>query len=193
MRTFAAQLTSYLCKTKPGWNVQSRNFSSFNGKVADELFIEQDAERKIGWLLKLIFAGTASAVAYQFFPYLGDNLMQQSVSLLHVKDPLFKRMGASRLARFAIDDERRMKIVELGGAQELLNMLGAAKDDRTRKEALKALAALSHSDEAVKALHRAGAVSIIRCTPDSLEDAEVEKHKSSMLKRFRDLRYDVSS
>ena len=35
-----------------------------------------------------------------------------------------------------------MKIVELGGAQELLNMLGAAKDDRTRKEALKALAAL---------------------------------------------------
>lgn len=29
--------------------------------------------------------------------------MQQSVSLLKVKDPLFKRMGASRLARFAID------------------------------------------------------------------------------------------
>ena len=37
-----------------------------------------------------------------------------------------------------------MKIVEMGGAQELINMLGAAKDDRTRKEALKALAALSH-------------------------------------------------
>lgn len=33
----------------------------------------------------------------------GDNLIQQSVSLLHVKDPLFKRVGASRLARFAID------------------------------------------------------------------------------------------
>lgn len=29
--------------------------------------------------------------------------MQQSVSLLQVKDPLFKRMGASRLARFATD------------------------------------------------------------------------------------------
>lgn len=29
--------------------------------------------------------------------------MQQSVSLLRVKDPLFKRMGASRLTRFAID------------------------------------------------------------------------------------------
>jgi hypothetical protein len=33
----------------------------------------------------------------------GENLMHQSVSLLRVKDPLFKRMGASRLARFAKD------------------------------------------------------------------------------------------
>ncbi|GMY08338.1 ARM repeat superfamily protein [Fagus crenata] len=185
MRTLASQLTSYLCRRNLGWNVQSRNFSSYNGK--DELALEQDAERKIGWLLKLFFAGTASFVGYQFFPYLGENLMQQSVSLLHVKDPLFKRMGASRLARFAIDDERRMKIVEIGGAQELLNMLGAAKDDRTRKEALKALTALSHSDEAVRALHHAGAVSVIRSAPDSFEDAEVEKYKSSLLKRFQDL------
>ncbi|XP_059456331.1 uncharacterized protein LOC132186392 [Corylus avellana] len=191
MRTLAAQLTSYFCRRKPGWNVQSRNFSSLNAK--DELSIEQDAERKIGWLLKIIFAGTASAVGYQLFPYLGENLMQQSVSLLHVKDPLFKRMGASRLARFAIDDERRMKIVEIGGDKELLNMLGAAKDDRTRKEALKALAALSHSDEAARALHHAGAISVIRCIPDSSGDAEVEKHKSSLLKRFQDLRDDVSS
>lgn len=44
-----------------------------------------------------------------------------------------------------IIDERRMKIVEIGGAKDLLNMLGAAKDNRTRKEALKALVALSHS------------------------------------------------
>jgi len=29
--------------------------------------------------------------------------MQQSISLLRVKDPLFKRMGASRLTRFAVD------------------------------------------------------------------------------------------
>jgi hypothetical protein len=33
----------------------------------------------------------------------GDNLLQQSITLLHVKDPLFKWMGASWLARFAID------------------------------------------------------------------------------------------
>ncbi|KRX11490.1 hypothetical protein T07_391 [Trichinella nelsoni] len=75
-------------------------------------------------------------------PYMGDNLLQQSLSLLQVKDPLFKRMGASRLAQFAVDDERRMKIVEMGGAQELINMLGNAKDDKTRKEALKALSAI---------------------------------------------------
>lgn len=40
-----------------------------------------------------------------------------------------------------------MKIVEMGGAQELVNMLGVAKDDSTRKEALKALLALSHSGQ----------------------------------------------
>lgn len=41
-----------------------------------------------------------------------------------------------------------MKIVEMGGAQELVNMLVDAKDDRTRKEALKALSALSPSGQA---------------------------------------------
>lgn len=155
--------------------------------------MEEEAERKIGWLLKLIFAGTATVVAYQFFPYMGDNLIQQSVSLLQIKDPLFKRMGASRLARFAIDDERRMKIVDMGGAQELLNMLGAAKDDRTRKEALKALAALSLSDGAVDTLHRAGGISVVKSIPDSIEDADVMKYKSSLLKRFEDLRYHTPS
>ncbi|XP_052186508.1 uncharacterized protein LOC127797553 isoform X2 [Diospyros lotus] len=143
MRKLASQFGAYLYRRKLG-NVQSRNFSSSNyGK--DDRSIEEEAERKIGWFLKLIFAGTATIVGYQFFPYMGDNLMQQSVSLLKVKDPLFKRMGASRLSRFAIDDERRMKIVEMGGVEELLNMLVAAKDDRTRKEALKALAALCPS------------------------------------------------
>ncbi|KAF8397159.1 hypothetical protein HHK36_016066 [Tetracentron sinense] len=32
-----------------------------------ELSIEEEAERKVGCLLKLIFAGTASVIAYQFF------------------------------------------------------------------------------------------------------------------------------
>ena len=33
--------------------------------------MEEEAERKVGWLLKLIFAGTATAVGYQLFPYMG--------------------------------------------------------------------------------------------------------------------------
>ncbi|KAL8093787.1 hypothetical protein AgCh_035607 [Apium graveolens] len=167
--------------------------AAHNYMALDERAMEEEAERKIGWFLKLLFAGTATLVGYQFLPYLGDNIMQQSVSLLQVKDPLFKRMGASRLARFATDDERRMKIVEMGGAQELVNMLGVANDDSTRKEALKALLALSHSDEAVGALHNAGAISVIRATPDVVEDSEVEKHKFDLLKRFQDLNYDSSS
>ncbi|KAL3521283.1 hypothetical protein ACH5RR_019432 [Cinchona calisaya] len=186
MRILAARLSSYFCRRNPV-NARSRNFSSsFHGR--DERSIEEEAERKIGWFLKLIFAGTATVVAYQVFPYMGDNLMQQSVSLLQVKDPMFKRMGAARLARFAVDDERRKKIVEIGGAQELLNMLGTAKDDCTRKEALKALDAISKSDEARGSLLQAGAISVIKSIPDSAEDAEVKTYRLSLLDRFKDLR-----
>lgn len=39
--------------------------------------------------------------------------MQQSVSLLHIKDPLFKRMGASRLARFAIDGSFNVNMMQV--------------------------------------------------------------------------------
>lgn len=48
---------------------------------------------------------------------------------------------------FCFLDERRMKIVDIGGAQHLLNMLESARDDRTRKEALKALFAISKSGQ----------------------------------------------
>ena len=43
----------------------------FSLLLADGLFIEQDAERKIGRLLKLLLVGTTSVVAYQIFPYMG--------------------------------------------------------------------------------------------------------------------------
>lgn len=46
-------------------------------------------------------------------------------------------------------DKRRMKIVELGGAKGLVNMLAGAKDDKTRKHALKALVAISKSGQSV--------------------------------------------
>ncbi|WOL05054.1 hypothetical protein Cni_G13777 [Canna indica] len=166
-----------------------RQFSSINER--DDMSLEEEVERKTGWLLKAIFLATALLVGFQFFPYMGDNLLEQSISLLRVKDPLFKRMGASRLARFAVDDARRMKVVEMGGAQELLNMLRTAKDDKTRKDALRTLVALSHSDKAVEALHQGGAIAIVSSTPSSLEYAEVEKYKSSLLKRFQELEYEI--
>ncbi|KAL6131678.1 hypothetical protein ACLB2K_070052 [Fragaria x ananassa] len=192
MRALATKLSTcakHYCTRNPIRHGQPRNFSSFNAR--DELSLEQEADRKIGWLLKLLFAGTATAVAYNIMPYMGENLLQQSLSLLQVKDPLFKRMGASRLAQFAVDDERRMKIVEMGGAQELINMLGNAKDDKTRKEALKALSAISQSDQALGALHQAGAISIIRAAPDSLDHAEIKRYKLGLLQRFEDMRYDI--
>ncbi|CAN8254482.1 unnamed protein product [Cochlearia groenlandica] len=184
MRVLAARISNHLCRGRDA-NPQSRR-SFFSLYKKDDLTLEEEAERKIGWLLKLFFAGTASYVGYQFFPYMGDTLIQQSVSLLHVKDPLFKRIGASRLSRFAIDDERRMKVVELGGAKELLHMLGNAKDDKTRKEALKALSALSKSDEAANFLGSNGALSIVKSTPDSLEDSDISTYKSNILKKLDD-------
>nr|GLL37506.1 uncharacterized protein LOC109171077 [Ipomoea trifida] len=150
MRTLAARLSTHIFRSK-AVNFQPHKKFSASSYGRDERSIEEEAERKIGWLLKLIFAGTATVVAYQFFPYMGDNLLKQSVTLLQVKDPLFKRMGASRLARFAIDDE------------------------------------------AAAVLQVAGAISAIKSTPGSLEDAEVEKYKSNLLNRFQVLRYDVSS
>jgi hypothetical protein len=49
-----------------------------------------------------IFSGEPESIALPD-KFSGDNLLLQSISLLRVKDPLFKRMGASRLARFAVD------------------------------------------------------------------------------------------
>ncbi|KAL0652719.1 hypothetical protein Bca4012_095410 [Brassica carinata] len=201
MRIRAARLANHFRRGRNGYP-RSRDFSSLTKKVSsssEDLTLEEEAERKIGWMLKLFFAGTATYVGYQFFPYMGDTLIQQSVSLLHVKDPLFKRIGASRLSH-----ERRMKVVELGGAQELLHMLGAAKDDKTRKEALKALAALSKSgnmlkakciwiynsscaaDEAANFLGSKGALSIVKSTPDSAEDSDISTFKLNILKKLDD-------
>ncbi|URE23726.1 hypothetical protein MUK42_17272 [Musa troglodytarum] len=135
-----------------------RRFSTINER--DDMSLEEEAERKAGWLLKLFFVGTAALVAFEFFPYM---------------------------------DKRRMKVVEMGGAQDLLNMLKTAKDDKTRKQALKTLVALSHSDEAAEALHQADAIAIVSSTPNSVEYAEVEAYKSSLLKRFQELKHEIPS
>ncbi|KAF6154045.1 hypothetical protein GIB67_018967 [Kingdonia uniflora] len=87
-------------------------------------------------------------------------------------------------SQIQVNDEKRMKVVELGIAHGLVNMLKAVKDDRTCKETLKALVTLSHTDMAVGSLHLAGASLVISSTPDSTKDAEVMGDKSSLLKKF---------
>ncbi|PWA56818.1 ARM repeat superfamily protein [Artemisia annua] len=84
-----------------------------------------------------------------------------------------------------------MKIVEMGGAQKIVDMLSDAKDDAPRKEALNVIILLARVDEAVGELHSTGVVSAIMATPESMEDAEIEKHKRKLLKRFRYMNYEA--
>lgn len=46
------------------------------------------------------------------------------------------------------------------------------------------------ADEAAGALHQAGAISVIKSTPVSLEDAALNTYKIKLLQRFQDLKYD---
>lgn len=41
--------------------------------LEDELALEEEAERKFGWLLKLMFIETVTYVGFQFFPYMGTS------------------------------------------------------------------------------------------------------------------------
>lgn len=50
------------------------NFST----VSDQKSLEEDAERKIGWVLKLFFAGTATFIGYNLFPYMGMSIEENS-------------------------------------------------------------------------------------------------------------------
>ncbi|KAJ0024051.1 hypothetical protein Pint_06807 [Pistacia integerrima] len=128
--------------------------------------------RKTRWFLA---AGAATWFGYLYgFPFMGDDLkMRHAVSLLKSNNPLYIYWGAHRLARYAMYDERRMKIVEIGGAQELVNMLWDAGDYYTRIQTLKALVALSGLDEAVGALHRARAISVVKSSPQYLDGAKI--------------------
>ncbi|ONM11909.1 Fumarylacetoacetate (FAA) hydrolase family [Zea mays] len=38
----------------------------------DDRALEEEVEKKFGWILKIIFLGTAGLVGYQFFPYMED-------------------------------------------------------------------------------------------------------------------------
>lgn len=166
-------------------NIQTRALSS----VSQGDDIEEDVDKKAAWLMKTFLFGTAVYAGCYFVPLMGDSMIQQSVALLRVKDPLFKRMGASRLSRIATNDDRRRTIVEMGGVHGLVNMLNTAPDDLTRREAMKALASLSQSDIAVKALHHAGAQSVINSITDSTTDDDMLKYKSKLLRRLHELKF----
>lgn len=166
-------------------NIQTRALSS----VSQGDDIEEDVDNKAAWLMKAFLFGTALYAGCYFVPLMGDSMIQQSVALLRVKDPLFKRMGASRLSRIATNDDRRRTIVEMGGVHGLVNMLNTAPDDLTRREAMKALASLSQSDIAVKALHHAGAQSVINSITDSTTDDDMLKYKSKLLRRLHELKF----
>ncbi|WZZ66352.1 hypothetical protein YC2023_077722 [Brassica napus] len=68
MRILAARLANHFRRGRNGYP-RSQDFSSLTKK--EDLTFEEEAETKIGWMLKLFFAGTATYVGYQFFPLYG--------------------------------------------------------------------------------------------------------------------------
>ena len=52
------------------------------------------------------------------------------------------------------------------------------------------LSTLVFADEAAAALHQAGAISVIRSVPDLVDDQDITRYKSALVKRFEDLRHD---
>ena len=48
---------------------------------ADDRALEEEAEKKFGWILKIFFLGTAGLVGYQFFPYMGINSFTTGIEL----------------------------------------------------------------------------------------------------------------
>ncbi|KAK9145793.1 hypothetical protein Sjap_005696 [Stephania japonica] len=79
----------------------------------------------------------------------------------------------------------------MGRGDELLKMLGTAKDDHTRVEAFKALLALAESDKVVENQHKARATSLLMSISNSSEDSEYMTYKYKLLRRFQDLKYDI--
>jgi len=47
----------------------------------DDRALEEEAEKKFGWILKIFFLGTAGLVGYQFFPYMGTDPVSTGIEL----------------------------------------------------------------------------------------------------------------
>ncbi|KAG6543206.1 hypothetical protein Mapa_015456 [Marchantia paleacea] len=163
--------------------VQRRPFSrTFDSHGVESL--EQETEKKAGWMLKGIAAVTLTYVGLNVFPLMGDSMVKHSVALLRTHDPYFKRSGASRLTLIATDDDRRLRIVNAGGVTGLVNMLESASDDDTRREAVKALATISQIDAAVEALDATGVQPLLANLAISSLDIEAQQYAASLLEKL---------
>ncbi|KAI5055531.1 hypothetical protein GOP47_0029052 [Adiantum capillus-veneris] len=168
-----------------GHNFVLQRLYSAQPEAEDEnVPIESELRRKAGWLLKILAAVTITYVSFNAFPIMGDSLIWQSVALVRSNDPFMKRSGASRITMIATNDRRRKNFVEVGGVVELAKMLESAPDDKTRREAVKALVSLCECEVAVEALHATGAEGLLKSLSQGSSDSEVESRSLVLLQKL---------
>ncbi|MCO5576964.1 hypothetical protein L7F22_030785 [Adiantum nelumboides] len=164
--------------------VMQRLYSAQPATEDENLPLETELRRKVGWLLKILAAVTITYVSFNAIPIMGDSLIWQSVALVRLEDPFMKRSGASRISMIATNDKRRKGFVEAGGVIELTKMLESATDDKTRREAVKALESLCECEVAVEALHSTGAEDLLKSLSQGSSDSEVESKALVLLKKL---------
>ncbi|CAK9191534.1 unnamed protein product [Sphagnum troendelagicum] len=142
-------------------------------------------ERRGTWVIKGLVLAMLTYIGMNVVPLMGESMVRQSLALVRVKDPFFKRSGASRLSQIATDDTKRKKIVDAGGVAALLGMLETAFDDDTRREAVKALASLSPYGGAVEAMHEAGGQFVLKTCAASTSDTDTQECIAILLEKLK--------
>lgn len=168
--------------------VMQRLYSAQPTPEEEYVPLESEMRKRVGWLIKILAAVTITYVSFNMFPIMGDSLIWQSVALVRLDDPFMKRSGASRISMIATNDRRRKNFVEAGGVTELAKMLESAPDDKTRREAVKALVSLCECGVAVEALHATGAEGLLKSLVQGSSDADVESHSLILIKKLEESR-----
>lgn len=166
--------------------VMRRLYSAQPATEDEDVPIESEVRRKVGWMIKILAAITITYVSFNMFPIMGDSLIWQSVALVRLDDPFMKRSGASRIAMIATNDRRRKNFVEAGGVTELAKMLESAPDNKTRREAVKALVSLCECEVAVEALHATGAEGLLKSLSQDSSDGDLESQSLALLKKLEE-------
>jgi hypothetical protein len=60
-------------------------------------------ERRGTWVIKGLVLAMLTYIGMNVVPLMGESMVRQSLALVRVKDPFFKRSGASRLSQIATD------------------------------------------------------------------------------------------